>query len=181
MANQVGPCQDDQWCMIVYEDEGWHNMWHNMTPRGTTTATHIRKSITPATGNLPSVGNHNWLGFRFRPWDAISCWPARRARLPLLWPPEFQVRVWSRPRGDPLLQGKCHPSVRFRSMSPNSSLLGATTPAATRRRPSFSYVRFPGQAAGQRVEVDKEEGPRGRGSLQGSKSREGGQRDQALE
>ena len=66
-------------------------------------------------------------------------------------------------------------------MSPNSSLLGATTPAATRRRPSFSYVRFPGQAAGQRVEVDKEEGPRGRGSLQGSKRREGGQRDQALE
>ena len=62
-------------------------------------------------------------------------------------------------------------------MSPNGSLLAATTSG----RPSFSYVRFPGQAAGQRVEVDKEEGPRGRGSLQGSKRREGGQRDQALE
>ena len=73
-------------------------------------------------------------------------------------------------------------------MSPNSSLLGATTPAATRRRPSFSYVRFPGQARAEDKEwLDKEglcagccrAGTEGEGEEEPSRGR--GQRDQALE
>ena len=69
-------------------------------------------------------------------------------------------------------------------MSPNGSLLAATTSG----RPSFSYVRFPGQARAEDKEwLDKEglcagccrAGTEGEGEEEPSRGR--GQRDQALE
>ena len=68
-------------------------------------------------------------------------------------------------------------------MSPNGSLLVATTSG----RPSFSYVRFPGQARAEDKEwLDKEglcggcrAGTEGEGEEEPSRGR--GQRDQALE